>query len=301
MKDSYIIISPARNEENYIERTIKCVVSQTIQPLEWIIVDDGSSDGTVDIVESYAERHSWMRLVRRSDRGKRQRGAGVIAAFYDGYDHLEHQQHDFIVKLDVDLSFDATYFEELLGRFAEFPSLGIAGGALYIFRDNCWILDKAPLDNVLGPTKVYRRTCFEQIGGLVHSLGWDAVDDLKAQLLGWQTKTFRDLVVLHHRSIGKRSGAIRAGIQHGEGAYFMGGHPLYVLARGIYRMARDRPLVVAGLGILIGYFRSWIKREPRIDDPELIALLQRKQLQRFFPFLHQTKVDPQSRGIKDSG
>lgn len=300
-RNSYVIISPARNEEIYIERTIRCVVSQTVQPMEWIIVDDGSTDGTADIIESYAERHSWIRRISRLDRGKRQRGAGVVAAFYDGYEYLEHQQYDFIVKLDVDLSFEAIYFEELLKRFAERPSLGIAGGALYIFRNNQWVLDKAPLDNVLGPTKVYRRTCFEQIGGLVHSLGWDAIDDLKAQLFGWETKTFCDLVVLHHRSIGKRSGAIKAGIQHGKGAYFMGGHPLYVLARGLYRMGRDRPLVVAGLGILLGYFGSWIKRAPRVNDPELIALLQRKQFRRFFPFLPHTKLDPQNFRIKDSG
>lgn len=288
MRDSYVIISPARDEEDHIERTIKCVISQTIQPLEWIIVDDGSSDRTADIVQSYTVQCPWIRLVRLPDRGKRQRGAGVVSAFYEGYGRLEHQDYDFIVKLDVDLSFDAVYFEELFRRFAESPSLGIAGGALYIFRSGRWLLDKAPSDNVLGPTKVYRRACFEQIGGLVRSLGWDAIDELKAQLLGWQTRTFRDLVVLHHRPIGKRSGAINGGLEHGKGAYFMGSHPLFVLARGVYRMGRDRPLIIAGLGILLGYFGSWIRKEPRIDDSELIAFLRRKQLRRLFP-LHRSR------------
>ena len=280
---SYVVISPARNEEDYIERTIRCMVSQTVQPLEWIIVDDGSSDRTVGFVEPFTKEHSWIRLVRRPDRGSRQRGPGVVSAFYDGYTCLEHEHYDFIVKLDVDLSFDAIYFEELLRRFEAFPSLGIAGGALYIFRNNAWILDKAPLDNVLGPTKVYRRTCFDEIGGLTPALGWDAIDDLKAQVLGWETRTFRDLVVLHYRAIGKRSGALRAGMQHGKGAYFMGGHPLYVLARGIYRMGRDRPLVLAGLGILLGYFGSYVRGEPQVDDSAVVALLRRKQLRRINP------------------
>jgi len=283
MKESYVIISPARDEEDCIERTIKCVIGQTIQPLEWIIVDDGSLDRTADIAQSYTGQHPWIRLVCLPDLGKRQRGAGVVSAFYEGYERLEHQDYDFIVKLDVDLSFDAVYFEELFRRFAGSPSLGIAGGALYIFRNGRWLLDKAPLDNVLGPTKVYRRECFEQIGGLVRSLGWDAIDDLQAQLLGWQTRTFGHLVVLHHRPIGKRSGAINAGLEHGKGAYFMGSHPLFVLARGVYRMGRDRPLIIAGLGILLGYFGSWIRKEPRIDNSELIAFLRRKQLRRLFP------------------
>lgn len=287
-KSSYVIISPARDEESHIERTIKCVISQTTQPLEWIIVDDGSSDRTADIVQAYTVQYPWIRLVSLPDRGKRQRGAGIIAAFCKGYERLKHEDYDFVVKLDVDLSFDAIYFEELLGRFAESPSLGIAGGGLYIFRHSRWLLDKAPLDTVGGPTKVYRRACFEQIGGLVQNLGWDGIDDLKAQLLGWQTRTFRDLVVLHHRTMGKCSGAIHAGLEKGKAAYFMGSHPLFVLARGIYRMGRDRPLIIAGLGLLLSYFGSWIKREPQIDDSELIAFLRSKQLQRLLP-LHRNR------------
>ena len=283
MKTAYVVISPARNEERHIERMLKCMISQTIPPREWIIVDDGSSDRTAEIVCIYAEQHPWIRLVSLPDRGKRQRGPGVVEAFYQGYGRLNQSDYDFIVKLDVDLSFDATYFEELLRRFAASPTLGIAGGALYIPRQGRWVLDKAPLDNVLGPTKVYRRECFEQIGGLVRSLGWDAIDDLRAQLRGWQTRTFTDLVVLHHRPIGTRSGGFGAGVEHGRGAYFMGAHPLYVLLRGIYRMVRDRPPLVAGLGLLYGYARSWLKREPRIDDAEVIALLRRKQMQRLFP------------------
>jgi len=279
----YVIISPARDEDEYIERTIRCVISQTVQPLEWIIVDDGSSDETADIIWSYAIRYPWIRLIRLPNRGRRQRGAGVVSAFYEGYGRLEHRDYNFIVKLDVDLSFNALYFEELFRRFAVSPSLGIAGGALYTFRHGRWLLDKAPLDTVYGPTKVYRRECFEQIGGLVRSLGWDAIDDLKAQLLGWQTRTFRDLVVLHYRPIGKRSGVIKAGLERGKGAYFMGSHPLFILARGLYRMGRDRPPVIAGLGLLLGYFGSWLKRKPRIDDAELIAFLRRKQLRRLLP------------------
>jgi hypothetical protein len=261
------------------------MVGQTARPAEWIIVDDGSSDRTPEIVARYAARHPWIRLVRRTDRGKRQRGPGVVDAFYAGYAELRCDDYDAIVKFDVDLSFDAVYFEELLRRLARDPTLGVVGGSLYIFRGGRWVLDKAPADNVLGPTKVYRRACFQQIGGIVRSLGWDAIDDLKAQLRGWETHTFEDLVVLHHRPIGQRSGGFKAGLEHGRGAYFMGSHPLFILARGIYRMGRDRPPIIAGLGLLVGYFQSWVRREPRVEDPEVIAFLRRKQLKRLFPFL----------------
>jgi biofilm PGA synthesis N-glycosyltransferase PgaC len=282
---AYVIVSFARNEEDYIERTIKCVISQTIRPLEWIIVDDGSSDRTADIAQSYASQHPWIQVVRLPDRGRRDRGAGAVAAFYEGYECLDHRGYDFMAILDVDLSFDAIYFEELFRRFAASPSLGIAGGAVYNLRNGRWFIEKAPLDMVWGATKVYRRVCFERIGGLVRSLGWDSIDTLKAQHLGWQTRTFTNLVVLHHRPIGGRSGGITAGLEKGKADYFMGSHPLYALARGVYRMGRDKPLIIAGLGILLGYFDSWIKREPRVDDPGLIAFLHRRQLRRFFPYI----------------
>jgi glycosyltransferase involved in cell wall biosynthesis len=265
-------------------------VNQTVPPRECILVDDGSTDGTPEIIRSFAARFPWIHSVQRTDRGVRQRGAGVVQAFYDGMAQATDPSWDFVVKLDADLAFPPFYFEELLRRFAQEPRLGIASGSMYIFRGGRWILDKAPKDRTWGPSKIYRRACFEAIGGLVPHLGWDAIDDFKAQMHGWQTRTFEDLVVLHYRPVGKRSGAFNSGVEHGRGNYFLGTHPLFIIVRGLYRMGIDRPIVVAGMGILYGYFRNWFRRTPRIEDPELIQYIQRVQLSRLCPLLTRSEA-----------
>lgn len=273
----YVVISPVRNEAQFIEQTIQAMINQTVKPSEWIMVNDGSTDETGDIVARYAAHYSWIRLVNRQDRGHRQRGPGVVDAFYEGFGQITHTDYDVVVKLDGDLSFEPNYFEELLKQFAANPRLGIASGQVY-HRDGAeWFTEKPLIPCTHGQTKLYRRECFEAMGGIPRSLGWDGIDDWKARMLGWQTVSFEYLKVLHYRPMGAATGSLKSRIEQGQGAYFMGYHPLYIIARGIRRMA-DRPYVAGGLLMIWGYVAAWLTDQERMTDHELIRYLRRTQL-----------------------
>lgn len=274
---SYVIITPVRNEAAFIRETLRSVTAQTVKPAEWIIVNDGSTDETEDIIARYAAHYSWIKLINRQDRGYRQRGPGVVDAFYEGLGRITHTDYDIVVKLDGDLSFKPNYFEELLKQFAANPGLGIASGQPYVFDGKEWVTEKPLIPCTHGPTKVYRRECFEAIGGIQRSLGWDGIDDWKARMLGWQIASFEHLRVLHHRKWGMATGNFKSKIEQGQGAYFMGYHPLYMIARGIRRMV-DRPYVIGGLLMIWGYVASWLTGYERIADPELLRYLRRTQL-----------------------
>lgn len=276
----YSIVLPVRDEEKFLERIIACIAAQTTKPKECVFVDDGSTDGGAAVLRRHAERFLWMRVLTLPDRGVRQRGPGVVNAFYQGMALLDHSRSEFLVKLDADLSFESTYFEDLLRRFAADPQLGIASGSLFVPNGGRWVQDRAPCDRTWGPSKMYRRTCFEQIGGIVPYMGWDAIDDFKAQSLGWRTRTFPDLRVLHYRPVGKRSGAFNAGVEHGRANYCSHSHPLFVLVRSAYRMFVDKPFLVAGAGILFGYWRASVLREPRVQDEDLARFVHRYQMSR---------------------
>ncbi|MEP6595448.1 MAG: glycosyltransferase, partial [Ginsengibacter sp.] len=217
----YAVITPVRNESEYIEKTIRSMIQQTVRPTEWIVVNDGSSDNTAEIVSKYSKAYSWIKLLNRIDRGTRQRGKGVVETFYTGYQALT-QDYEVIVKLDGDLFFEPDFFQTLLNEFAINPKLGITGGAVYERLDGeNWIL-QAKKDHVRGPNKIYRRTCFEAIGGLKSTLGWDGIDQWEALSLGWEVKSFLNLKVLHYRWTGAATGFPKNKIEQGYGAYYMG-------------------------------------------------------------------------------
>ena len=192
----YVIITPVRDEEQYIEKTISSVTSQTLKPVEWIIVNDGSVDNTGSIIDKYATEYSWIKTVHRSNRGFRKAGGGVIEAFYAGYNVVEFKDWDFIVKLDGDLSFETWYFEKCFQHF-----------------------DKD-----------------SKIGGLINAPGWDTVDEVKANMLGWETKSFSDLQILHLRYTGGAEGTWRDMVKHGRANYIAGYHPLFMLLKCTKRM-----------------------------------------------------------------
>jgi biofilm PGA synthesis N-glycosyltransferase PgaC len=275
----YVVITPIRNEAEFIEKTIHSMIQQTIKPAEWIIVNDGSTDETGDIVAKYAAEHPWIKLVNREDRGFRQRGKGVVEAFYAGRDKLTCQEYEFIVKLDGDLSFEPTYFESLLGEFTADLKLGIAGGGVYERSDEGkWVL-RTVKDHVRGPTKVYRRACFEAIGGLMPVMGWDGIDEWKALVLGWQVRSFIEFKVFHYRYTGLATGRLRSQVEEAHGAYYMGYHPLYMIARGIGRMAR-RPYVISGVAMIFVFFADWLRGRERLPDPAVIRYVRRTQLRK---------------------
>jgi len=275
----YVVVSPVRNEAEFIEKTIRSMIQQTIKPMEWVIVNDGSSDETAEIVARYAKEHPWIKLVNREDRGTRQRGKGVVETFYKGHETLT-LPYDFIVKLDGDLSFGPTYFESLGRRFASNPKLGIGGGGVYEKLDGQnWVLEDPSRGHVRGPTKVYRRACFEAIGGLVPALGWDGVDEWKALTLGWEVQSFPELKVFHYRITGAATGSLKSRIEQGDGAYYMGYHPLFLIARGVQYIFM-RPCLIGGIAMIIAYFTAGLRGRERLPDPAVIRYVRRTQLKK---------------------
>ncbi|HYT19694.1 MAG TPA: glycosyltransferase family A protein [Candidatus Polarisedimenticolia bacterium] len=274
----YCMITPARDEEQFITGTIESVLCQTIRPLEWIIVDDGSTDSTSAIIDRYAERYTWIRTLRRENRGFRSRSGGV-EAFLDAYSIVQSHDWEFLVNLDGDLTFAPDYFEKCFEHFHNTPRLGIGGGTIYDKVGERVQFDKAPSFHVRGGTKIYRRECWEKLGGLVGGLGWDTVDETKANQLGWMTQTFSSLELIHHRRTGVVWGTWGNAVNDGEADYIVGYHPLFFSLK-CARQIFNPPYVVRGLGIAYGFLRGLVRRTPRIGDRELRAYLRQQQWRR---------------------
>ena len=277
----YVVITPVRNEEDYLPRTIESVVSQTIRPDKWIIVDDGSTDQSGAIANDAATRHPWIQVVCRSDRGFREPGAGVIQAFYDGFDRLDSQVWDLLIKLDADLVFAPDYFERCFDRFVKDPKIGIGGG-LVCYSSGADLLPESPNDpsfHVRGATKIYRRQCWDQLGGLVKSTGWDTVDELKANMLGWKTCTFTDIKLHQLKKTGSADGQLRNAIKNGLANYVTGYHPLFMLAKCAKRVLAT-PFAVGAGGLAWGYASGYLHGLRRIDDGDLIRYIRDQQLRR---------------------
>jgi len=275
----YVIVSPVRDEERFIERTIHSVADQRIRPTEWIIVDDGSTDQTASIIDRHASEHSWIRVVHRNNRGHRQSGGGVVEAFNDGYNAISCREWDFLVKLDGDLAFNELYFERCFERFRTEERLGIGGGTIYHLLGGQERVEKGPQFHVRGATKIYRRQCWDELGGLWIAPGWDTVDELKAQMLGWKTETFTDIRVLHQRLTGTAESRWNDLIKNGLARYVAGYHPVFLLASCLLRLTY-RPYLIHSLGLLFGYCKGYVKRVPQVNDPELIRFVRKQQMNR---------------------
>ena len=278
---SYLIVTPVRNEGLHFHQTVEAVVSQTARPSAWIIVDDGSSDITPQVIDAAASQHSWIQAVHRLDRGFRKQGGGVIEAFYAGFHHVEGLAWDFVVKMDGDLSFPSNYFEECLRRFSLDPQLGIGGGRVYCCVNGKCIEDSPgdPAFHVRGATKIYRRATWQAIGGLVRAVGWDTLDEVKANMLGWKTYSFPDLRVLQLKPTGVADGSWKNWFKNGRANYIAGYHPLFMLAKCLKRTV-EPPYGIAALGLLTGFATAYLKRVRQVQDRELIKYVRRQQLNR---------------------
>lgn len=275
----YVIVTAARDEESHIEATIASVANQTVRPAKWIIVDDGSSDNTGRIAEQQAVRFPWISVVHRSNRGFRKSGGGVVEAFYEGYQALGCDDWDFIVKLDADLEFSPDYFEKCFEIFTADPQLGIGGGEIYHSLGGELKLEAGPKFHVRGATKIYRRGCWEAIGGLLAAPGWDTIDEVKANMLGWKSYSFKGLRLLHFRYTGSAEGLVRGCVKHGVACHVSGYHPAFVAASCVYRLTQ-KPYVVGSLAVWYGYVKAFVTQRPRVNDAALIRYLREQQLRR---------------------
>ena len=275
----YVIITPVRDEEKHIEAAFESVRQQSLLPAEWVIVDDGSTDSTGEIIDRYAAQYSWIRVIHRENRGFRKSGGGVMEAFYEGYKALDLTDWDFIVKLDGDLSFAPDYFEKCFEYFLRDAQLGIGGGQIY--HDVCGSLkvEENPQFHVRGATKIYRRACWEAIGGLWPAPGWDTIDEVKANMLGWKTYAFTDLCLIHHRFTGSEEGLLRDRVKHGVACYVSGYHPLYILASSVLRVTQ-KPYIVGSVAILYGFVKAHWNQSPRVQDRSYIGYIRGQQLRR---------------------
>jgi biofilm PGA synthesis N-glycosyltransferase PgaC len=278
---SYIIITPVRNERENLPRTIESMVAQTVRPALWVLVDDGSGDGTAGIVDEAAARHPWITAVHREDRGHRLPGTGVVDAFYDGLARVGDPCFDFLVKFDADLAFEPDYFESCFRRFARHPRLGIGGGAVCGRQADGLVIESAgdPAFHVRGATKIYRRACWDELGGLIRAPGWDTVDELTANMLGWETMTFPELRVHQLKATGSADGRWRNWVKNGVANYNTGYHPLFMAAKCARRLFRP-PYGLGGAGLAWGFFKAWVMRAPRPVEPELVAYVRRQQMNR---------------------
>jgi biofilm PGA synthesis N-glycosyltransferase PgaC len=275
----YVVITPVRDEETYLPRSIESMAGQSVRPQEWVIVNDGSKDSTGEIAEQAARQFPWIQVVHRTDRGYRKWGGGIIAAFYDGFHSLRCQDWEFMSKLDGDLSFEASYFEGTFQKFAENPKIGIGGGVLYHYENGRKVVEVNPTFHVRGGAKIFRRACWEAIGGLWVGPGSDTVDEVKANMLGWTTMSFIDLQMNHHRPTGSSWGRWGGIVKDGTISYVSGYHPLFMMAKLAAGLVR-RPYILGSVAQAYGYAKAYLKRVPRVDDPELIRYLRQQQLAR---------------------
>ena len=245
----YVLITPARNEEAFIGNTIRSVVAQTMRPMRWIIVSDGSNDRTDEIVKEFSAQHDWIELLRMPEHRDRQ-FAAKANCFNAGYARLKDLDYDVIGNLDADITFDPDYCEFLMSKFASTPGLGVAGTP---FVEDASQLNKhtyahgsANLNHVSGACQMFRRKCFEEVGGYIPIKGgaidWIAVTT--ARMKGWQTRTFLDKASLHHRKLGTGNDSpLMVRFHYGQKAYYVGGHPVWELLRGFFQM-REKPLIL---------------------------------------------------------
>ncbi len=282
---SYVLITPARNEAQFIELTIKSMVAQTVRPLKWIIVSDGSTDGTDEIVRRYAAEHTWIELVRTPERRERH-FAGKVYAFNAGCERVKNLEYEVIVSLDGDISFEEDYFSFLLGKLAADSTLGLVGTPFKEGSNPTYDYRFASIEHVSGACQVWRRQCFEEIGGYVPVKGGciDHIAVLTARMKGWKTRTFTDKVCHHHRAMGTaQQSVLMSRFKNGAKDYAIGNHPIWELFRTGYQMTK-RPFVMGGLMVGFGYFWSLIRRVKRPVSGELMAFQRRQQMQRLISF-----------------
>jgi poly-beta-1,6-N-acetyl-D-glucosamine synthase len=276
----YVLITPARNEALFIEKTIQSMTKQTVLPLKWVIVDDGSTDGTREVVSRYLDHNHWIEMVQMPQRRDRS-FAAKVGAFNAGYEKVKGLPYDIIGNLDADISFEEDHFEFLIRKFSEDQTLGVAGT---IFReDGGYSSDKDSFEghkHVSGQCQLFRKQCWEEIGGYIpHRAGgidWMAVTT--ARMMGWKTESFREKWFFHYRHLGTAERSIVSSLfSYGEKDYYLGGHPVWELFRVAYR-ATKRPYIIGGAALGFGFCWAFLRGMPRPVSRELMAFHRKEQM-----------------------
>jgi poly-beta-1,6-N-acetyl-D-glucosamine synthase len=278
----YVLITPARNEEAFIEKTIESVIHQTHLPLKWVIVNDGSTDGMASRIEPYLPKYDWIELVNLPVRKERNFAAKVYA-FNAGLDKVKDLNYEVIGNLDSDVSLVPDHFEFLLGKFVEDPKLGVAGT---VFREESgYNSETDSLEgqlHVSGQCQLFRRNCFSDIGGYFANkaggIDWIAVTT--ARMMGWKTRSYREKSFFHYRHLGTAERSVfAAAFSYGEKDYYLGGHPLWELFRVAFRMVK-KPYIFEGVALGLGYGWAAVRRLHRPISKELMAFHRKEQMRK---------------------
>lgn len=277
----YVIITPARNEQDFIIYAIESIISQTQRPFRWVIVNDGSTDETKEVVEPYLKKHEFIKLVNLERGGDRNFGRKAIA-FSRGMVEIQNLDYGFIGNLDADISVEPSYYQTILQEFYADPKLGIGGGIVYTKIDNRFSTSDETPDSVGGAVQFFRRACFEEVGGYtpLQYGGIDAAAEIKAKMLGWKIRKFPKLKVLEHRRTGSaKARPVEAKFHEGRRFYSLGYGLLFYVLRCFYRV-KDPPFVIGSIAALIGYMESLIRRRPILLPSDVVTYLRTEQIQR---------------------
>lgn len=275
----YLLISPCRDEAQYMRQTLDTVVAQSVLPARWIIVDDGSTDATPQILAEYAAKHPWITVVTRQNRGHRAVGPGVIDAFYAGYETITPAEYEFVCKLDLDLRLPPRYFEILMQRMHANPRIATCSGKAYVEEGGRLVNEGHGDETSLGMTKFYRVKAFTAMGGFVREVMWDGIDCHRCRMMGLMACSWDEpeLRFVHLRPMGSSQQSIYTGrMRHGYGQYFMGTGFLYILASAIKKIP-EKPYVLGAMYMLWGWLKSASQGKPRYSDLEFRQFLQTYQ------------------------
>lgn len=264
----FIVIMPAYNEEDVIGKTLETVVKQSVLPKRLIVVNDGSTDATPEIVKGFQEKHTWISLVNHDKKAGHSPGAKIVRAFYLGYNTIE-EDWDFVMKLDADLDLPSNYFEAVVQHFESDPKIGMAGGICLVERNGEWIREQtAELEHIRGAFKAYRKACFEDIGGMKASIGWDTADEILCKYKGWKVKVDPSLEIRQFRVTGIKSGAVKVNIKAGVGTYRLRYGFWIALISAAKCGLVNRPYGLTGLGFMYGWLKAWWRGDEFIVSPE---------------------------------
>jgi biofilm PGA synthesis N-glycosyltransferase PgaC len=281
----YLVVTPCRDEEEFIQITIDTMAAQSVTPSCWVIVDDGSTDRTPEILAEASKLYPWIKVVQRADRGERAVGPGVIQAFNEGIGAVQLEDYDYVCKLDGDLGLPERYFELLMEHMEANPLMGNMSGKTYIPTESGkWVSERMGDENAIGASKFYRVDCFRDIGGFVPRASWDGIDGHTCRVKGWIAGSLdlEEIRLKHYRPQGSSQQGIWTGRKRwGRGKYFMGSSLLYVLAVSAFRML-ERPYIIGGFGILWGYTGAMLTRADRYDNAEYLRFFRRYEMSSLF-------------------
>ena len=265
-----IIITPFLNEEAVIGDLIKSVISQQLKPSKWVLVDDGSTDKSLQIIQELAKYYDWISVLQLDHKTKKRSiGAKIINAFNSGLGTISIDDYDIIMKLDADLILPENYIKEIAQQFKNNPSIGLCGGVCGIVKQGEIKLEsKTNLDHIRGALKAYRKECFKQIGGLVNRMGWDSLDEYKARYHNWEVKVIPDLMVTHLKETNIKTGHVRASFKNGIMLYTIR-FDIPLLMTNVLKRFLWKPYLIQGLALFYGFIYALVTREKKIVDEEL--------------------------------